>query len=86
MNLEALFVKYFNMERVVYDLMDLIDIEVLENYILKEFNDNFSYGELFDLFKNDIGDMQIVESILKDMGHDFINLDKLSDKQKEKYY
>ena len=59
--------------------------EVLENYMTEEFNDNFTYGELYDLFKNQMNKADL-ESLLESMGHDFVDLDELSEEEKEKYY
>jgi len=86
MNLKDLFIKNFNMEMVAVDLMDLIDDEVLEEYIFSEFNSNFTYGELYDLFKNEVGDKETLKCLLEDMGHNFVDLDELTDEEKEKYY
>ena len=44
MDLKQLFIKNFNMEMVATDLMELIDNEVLENFIKEMFAENFMYG------------------------------------------
>ena len=59
--------------------------EVLDNYISNEFNDNFSYGELYDLFK-DYLDKEKLQILLEYLGHDFVDLDELDEEEKEKYY
>lgn len=86
MSLKELFTRNFNMEMVAYDLMDLIDDETLETYIFDEFNSNYTYGELYDLFKDEIGDKETLQCLLEDMGHDFVDLDELDEEEKEKYY
>ena len=60
MDLKYIFMKNFNMEMVASDLMDLIDDETLETYIFDEFNSNYTYGELYDLFKDEIGDKEVL--------------------------
>jgi len=86
MSLKELFIRNFNMEMVAVDLMDLIDDEVLEKYIFDEFNNNFMYGELYDLFKDEVGDKETLQCLLEDMGHDFVDLDELDEEEREKYY
>lgn len=88
--LKSSFMQNFYMERVATDLMDLvekIDItgEVLENYITEEFNDNFTYGELYDLFKNQMN-KEDLKVLLEDMGHDFVDIDELDEEEREKYF
>ena len=41
MDLRNLFVQNYNMEMVAYDLMDLIDDEVLERFMLDKFGEDF---------------------------------------------
>ena len=86
MNLKGLFIKNYNMEMVAYDLMDLIDDEVLERFMLDKFGEDFMYGELFDIFKDEVGDKETLQCLLEDMGHNFVDLDELTDEEKEKYY
>ena len=88
--LKRKFIENFNMERIAVDLMDLIEeidmtSEVLSNFMYENFNENFMYGEIYDLFKDELSkeDLQI---LLEDMGHNFVDLDELSDEEKEKYY
>ena len=88
--LKSSFMQNFYMERVATDLMDLVEEidmtgEVLENYMTEEFNDNFTYGELYDLFENQMNKADL-ESLLESMGYDFVDLDELSEEEKEKYY
>ena len=85
MDLKDLFIQNYNMELVALDLMDLIDDETLENFIMEKFNEDFMYGELFDLFSPYL-DKETLQCLLEDMGHDFVDLDELDDEEKEKYY
>ena len=71
------------MEMVATDLMELIDNEVLENFIKEMFAENFMYGELFDIFKEYL-DKETLQCLLEDMGFDFVDLDELGDEEKEK--
>ena len=80
MDLRNLFIQNYNMELVALDLMDLIDDEVLE-----KFSEDFMYGELFDIFSQYL-DKETLQCLLEDMGFDFVDLDKLDEEEKEKYY
>ena len=80
----------FNVNNISLDLMGLIDeidmtYEVLDNYIANEFNDNFTYGELYDLFKDYLNKDKL-KILLEYLGHDFVDLDELNEEEKEKYY
>ena len=80
----------FNVNNICLDLMGLIDeidmtYEVLDNYIANEFNDNFTYGELYDLFKDYLSKDRL-KILLEYLGHDFVDLDELNEEEKEKYY
>lgn len=79
------FVKNFNLEMVATDLMDLIDKDKLENYMLNEFKENFTYGEVYDLFKNYMNEEDL-KDFLEQMGHDFVDLDNLEDDEKDNYF
>lgn len=83
--LKQAFIENFNVNKVVTDLMDLIEEDKLMNYIIDQFNDNFSYGELYDLFKDKFSKKGL-QKLLEDMTHEFVDLDKLSEKEKEEYY
>ena len=72
------FVENFNMEMVAKDLLDMIDEDVLYHYIIHEFNENFTYEELYNLFKNEMSKEEL-KDLLTEMGHDFIDLEKASD-------
>jgi len=85
MDLKNLFIQNYNMELVALDLMDLIDDEVLEEYILDKFKEDYMYGELFDLFGAYL-DKETLQCLLEDMGHDFVDLDELDEEEREKYY
>ena len=80
----------FNVNNICLDLMGLIDeidmtYEVLDDYIANEFNDNFTYGELYDLFKDYLSKDKL-KILLEYLGHDFVDLDELDEEEKEKYY
>lgn len=79
------FVKNFNMEMVASDLMDLLEKETLEKYIIEQFNENFTYGELYDLFYFEC-DKKDLKKLLQKMGHDFVDLIDLDEEEKDKYY
>ena len=84
------FIENYNMEMVAVELMNLIeeiDItgEVLENFINEKFGEDFMYGELYELFKNEV-DKEDLKVLLEDMGHDFVDLDELDEEEREKYF
>ena len=80
----------FNVNHICLDLMGLIDeidmtYEVLDNYIVNEFNNNFMYGELYDLFKDYLSKDKL-KILLEYLGHDFVDLDELNEEEREKYF
>lgn len=84
------FIENYNMEMVAVELMNLIkeiDMtgEVLENFINEKFGEDFMYGELYELFKDEV-DKEDLKVLLEDMGHDFVDLDELDEEEKEKYF
>ena len=84
------FVENYNMEMVAVELMNLIEEidmtgEVLENFINEKFGEDFMYGELYELFKDEV-DKEDLKVLLEDMGHDFVDLDKLDEEEREKYF
>lgn len=83
------FMENFNMSMMVHDLINLMeDIGeemALEKFINEKFAKKFSYGELYDLFKDEV-DKKDLEVLLENMGQDFIDLDKLNKYEKEMYY
>ena len=85
MDLKNLFVENYNMEMVAMDLMDLIDDEKLEEFMLEKFAEDFMYGELFDIFSPYL-DKETLQCLLEDMGFDFVDLDELDEEEREKYY
>lgn len=85
MDLKNLFIQNYNMELVALDLMDLIDDEKLEEFMLEKFKEDFMYGELFDLFSQYL-DKETLQCLLEDMGHDFVDLDELDEEERKKYY
>lgn len=84
------FIENYNMEMVAVELMNLIEEidmtgEVLENFINEKFGEDFMYGELYELFKDEV-DKEDLKVLLEDMGHDFVDLDELDEEEREKYY
>lgn len=84
------FIENYNMEMVAVELMNLIEEidmtgEVLENFINEKFGEDFMYGELYELFKNEV-DKEDLKVLLEDMGHDFVDLDELDEEEREKYF
>lgn len=84
------FIENYNMEMVAVELMNLIEKidmtgEVLENFINEKFGEDFMYGELYELFKDEV-DKEDLKVLLEDMGHDFVDLDELDEEEREKYY
>ena len=69
------FIENFNMEMVATDLMNLIEEEKLQEYIIEQFNENFTYEELYNLFSQEMN-KEDLQSLLEEMGHDFIDLDR----------
>lgn len=88
--LKRKFLEHFNMERIALDLMNLIEEidmtgEVLENFINENFGEDFMYGELYDIFKDEMS-KEDLKVLLENMGHDFVDLDELDEEEREKYY
>lgn len=84
------FIENYNMEMVAVELMDLIEEidmtgEVLDNFINEKFGEDFMYGELYELFRNEV-DKEDLKVLLEDMGHDFVDLDELDEEEKERYF
>ena len=84
------FIENYNMEMVAVELMNLIEEidmtgEVLENFINEKFGEDVMYGELYELFKDEV-DKEDLKVLLEDMGHDFVDLDELDEEEKEKYF
>ena len=84
------FIENYNMEMVAVELMNLIEEidmtgEALENFINEKFGEDFMYGELYELFKDEV-DKEDLKVLLEDMGHDFVDLDELDEEEKEKYF
>lgn len=83
------FIENFNMSMVAIDLIDLmlnVKVECLTNYIKEQFNKSFTYEELYNLFKDEIGNKEDLQLFLEDMGYDFVDLDELDEEEKEKYF
>ena len=84
------FIENYNMEMVAVELMNLIEEidmtgEVLENFINEKFGEDFMYGELYELFKDEV-DKEDLKVLLEDRGHDFVDLDELDEEEKERYF
>ena len=84
------FIENYNMEMVAVELMNLIEEidmtgKVLENFINEKFGEDFMYGELYELFKDEV-DKEDLKVLLEDMGHDFVDLDELNEEEREKYF
>ena len=84
------FIENYNMEMVAVELINLIEEidmtgEVLEKFINEKFGEDFMYGELYELFKDEV-DKEDLKVLLEDMGHDFVDLDELDEEEREKYF
>ena len=84
------FCENFKVNHLTLELMNLIEEidvsgEVLENFINEKFGEDFMYGELYELFKDEV-DKEDLKVLLEDMGHDFVDLDELDEEKREKYY
>lgn len=88
--LKSKFIENFNMERISIYLMDLIEdidmtCEILNNFIYEKFNEEFTYGEIYDIFKDEMS-KEDLQCLLEDMGHNFVDLDELDEEEREQYY
>lgn len=84
------FCENFKVNHLTLELMNLIEEidvsgEVLENFINEKFREDFMYGEIYDIFKDEMS-KEDLKSLLKNMGHDFVDLDELDEEEREKYY
>jgi len=79
------FYEHFNLERCASDIMDMVDEQDLQNYICEQFGDSFMYGELFDIFKDELSEEDL-QGFLEDLGFEYINLDELDEEERQKYY
>ena len=84
------FCENFQVNHLALELMNLIEEidvsgEVLENFINEKFGEDFMYGEIYDIFKDEMS-KEDLKSLLKNMGHDFVDLDELDEEEREKYY
>lgn len=87
--LKQKFIENYNMEMVAIELMDLIeDVDItgiiLETFINKKFREDFMYGELYELFKDEV-DKRDLKILLENMGYNFVDLDILDEESKQKY-
>lgn len=74
------FIENYNMEMVSTDLMYLIDEidttgSALDDFINKKFSEDFTYEELYNLFKDEVSEEDL-KDILESMGFKYIKLDK----------
>lgn len=85
--LKQKFVEEFNPERVIWDLLNLIDEDKLLEYLLEKFKNEFSYEEVYHLFKN-CGELneEDLQILLENMGYDYVNIDELDEEEREKYF
>lgn len=79
------FYQEFNVERCVSDIMDLVDEKDLKAYMIEEFGDSFMYGELFDLFKDEMG-KEDLQGLLEEMGFTYVDLNELNEEERKDYY
>ena len=84
------FCENFKVNHLTLELMNLIEEidvsgKVLENFINEKFGEDFMYGEIYDIFKDEMS-KEDLKSLLKNMGHDFVDLDELDEEEREKYY
>lgn len=79
------FIENYNTNHLTIDLMGLVDEDKLINYMIQEFNNDFMYGELFDIF-NDYLNKETLKMLLEYMHHDFVDLDELEDEERDNYY
>lgn len=74
------FIENYNMEMVSTDLMYLIDEidttgSVLDDFINEKFSEDFTYEELYNLFKDEVSEEDL-KDMLESMGFEYIKLDK----------
>ena len=84
------FCENFKVNHLTLELMNLIEEidvsgKVLENFINEKFGEDFMYGEIYDIFKDEMS-KEDLKSLLKNMGQDFVDLDELEEEEREKYY
>lgn len=84
------FCENFKVNHLTLELMNLIEEidvsgEVLENFINEKFREDFMYGEIYDIFKDEVS-KEDLKSLLKNMGHDFVDLDELDEEERDNYY
>ena len=84
--LKQVFIKEFNMAMVAEDLLGMMKPKQLEQYIIDKFNENFMYGELYDLFMRETKNKDQTRLLLTKMGHDFVDLDTICTEKRDFYY
>lgn len=67
--LKNMFVKYFNVENMTSELMDLIDDDKLMDFILSEFKNNFTRDELYEELKDELSEEDLETFLSEDLGY-----------------
>lgn len=73
------FINEFDINFFILDLIELIDRNKLEKFIVETFNENFTYEELYFTLKKEVQSKKELKELIEQMNHDFIEL-------KEEYY
>lgn len=86
-NLKDLFIENFNTNHLCIEFMNFIEeqdynngTDLLQQFMIQEFNSEFMYSELFDIFKERMNKEDLKE-LLQYMGHTFVDLDELKGKR-----
>lgn len=86
-NLKDLFIENFNTNYLCIEFMNFIEeqdynngTDLLQQFMIQEFNSEFMYSELFDTFKERM-DKEELKETLEYMGHTFVDLDELKEKR-----
>ena len=77
------FYENFKVNELTLETMDLGN--VLDDFICGQFKENCTYGEIYDIFNNEMC-KEDLKVLLEDMGHDFVDLDELDEEEREKYF
>lgn len=77
------FYENFKVNELTLETMELGN--VLDDFICGQFKENCTYGEIYDIFNNEMS-KEDLKSLLENMGHDFVDLDELDEEEREKYY
>ena len=68
------FLNEFDMNFFILDLIELIDRNKLEKFIVNSFNENFTYEELYFTLKKEVQSKEELKELIEQMDHDFIEL------------